>query len=418
MPRHVRFNANNADTSMHHSKFDVLNPRSFLPWTAEIPAELQAAYREHRHQEFLKLVETRSALLVLAFVALLGFTLFFYGEHLHGPDLRMFVVLESLVAILLVGGLYAAHTRLAARTGFSDAMPWMVGSVAAMKVVTVLMMVSKPLAQNEAYMVFLTLLVCVLGMQLSRQQARVAVALGALGFLATPWGHVNAAEWWHLMGQYALTACVCLFIAVLKEDRDRLAFLQAHQLDVEQRRAQFLADQLSSLANQDDLTRLCNRRYFEERLRDEWVRRAYKEQDMSLLKLEVDHFKALNAAHGHTAGDQCLQRLAELLRQVAGQPADLAARYAGNEFVVLLPDTEVVQAFQLATRLQVAMEKARIQHDASPLCDYVTLSIGVASCRPCFKRSPDTLLSMAEHAVDSARRKGRGCVSLSNLGLP
>lgn len=403
---------------MQHLNFDVLNPRTYLPWTAEIPSELQPSYREHRHQEFLKLVEKRSALLVLAFVALLGFTLCFYGEHLHGHDLRMFVVIESLVAMLLVGGLYAAHTRLAAHMTFSDALPWMVGSVAALKVGTVLMVVSKPLAQNEAYMVFLTLLVCVLGMQLSRQQARVAVALGALGFMVTPWGHAEPAQWWLLLGQYALTACVCLFIAILKEDRDRLAFLQAHQLDVAQRRTKFLADQLSSLANLDDLTRLCNRRYFEERLRDEWVRRAYKEQDISLLKLEVDHFKAFNAAHGHMAGDQCLQRLAEQLRQLAGQPTDLGARYAGNEFVVLLPDTDVVQAYQLATRLLVSIESARIPHDASPLCDHVTLSIGVASCRPSFKHSPDTLLDMAEHAVESARRKGRGCVSLSSLGLP
>lgn len=403
---------------MKRFKTDLLNPARLMPWTVEIPDDLQARYATHRHEAFLKLIEARSALLVLAFVALLGFTLFFYRSELHGPDLVTFVMLESVVALVVFGGLAAAHSNLARHQAFSVCMPWLIGMVAALKVATALMVVSEPLSKNEAYMVFLTLLVCVIGMQLSRRQSRVAIGLGAVGFVVLPWANADPLASWHLMGQYLLTGAVCLFIAILKEDLDRMAFLQSCQLDAEQRRTRHLADQLANLANQDHLTRLCNRRHFEERLRDEWIRRAYKEQDMSLLMLEVDHFKALNAEHGRAAGDQCLYRVAEQLRQLTDKQTDLPARYADCGFALLLPDADVVQAYQLANRLLTAIERERIEHLASPVCGHVTLSIGVAACRPSFKLQPDVLVSMAEEAMDSARRKGRGCVSLSNLGLP
>lgn len=403
---------------MNSVEQDALISRILLSWTTEIPPRMRQRYREHRHKAFLSLIEKRSSLLVLAFVALLSFTLLFHGSQMSGHDLWVFLSLESIVVLALGGGLYTAHSKLAQSTDFSDWVSCLFGGVAALKVATALLVVSKPLAQNETYMVFLTLLVGVLGLQLSRQQARIGIALGALGFLVAPWGQANATELWHLVGQYTLTGVVCLFIAILKEDNDRAAFLQSCQLDVEQHRAALLAEQLSHLANQDILTKLSNRRYFEERLRDEWIRCAYKEQELSLLMLDVDHFKAFNAAHGNAAGDQCLFRIAEQLRCLMNKPSDLPARYSGNEFVVLLPDTDVVQAYQLATKLLMAVEQERILHKASPLCGHVTLSIGVASCRPRFKRSPDMILEMADQAVDSAKRKGRGCVSLSSLVLP
>jgi len=403
---------------MNPVKQDALISRVLLSWTTEIPPQMRQRYREHRHQAFLALIEKRSPLLMLAFVVLLSFTLLFHFNQMNGHDLWVFLTLESIVALAVVGGLRAAHSTLAKSLQFSDWVAWLFGGVAALKVATALLVVSKPLAQNETYMVFLTLLVGILGLQMSRQQARIGIAFGALGFLVAPWGQANATELWQLLGQYLLTGAVCLFIAILKEDNDRAAFLQSCQLDVEQHRAAKLAKQLSHLANQDTLTKLCNRRYFEERLRDEWIRRAYKEQEMSLLMLDVDHFKAFNAAHGHAAGDLCLFRIAEHLRSLMNKPSYLPARYSGNEFVMLLPDTDVVQAYQLATKLMLAVEQECILHKASPLCDHVTLSIGVASCRPSFKRSPDIILEMADQAVDAAKRKGRGCVSLSGLALP
>ena len=182
-------------------------------------------------------------------------------------------------------------------------------------------------------------------------------------------------------------------------------------------RTQALSDanaQLEVLAMTDSLTGLANRRHFGDQLAREATRAAETGRPISLLTLDIDHFKSINDRHGHPAGDAVLRRVALLLEeQVRG--SDLLARVGGEEFAVLAVDTGMVEAGQLAERLRKAIEDAgpvSVGHAAVP----VTISLGVVSrrIRPGeLARAPEHLLAAADDALYRAKRNGRNRVEVA-----
>ena len=145
-----------------------------------------------------------------------------------------------------------------------------------------------------------------------------------------------------------------------------------------QLRIKHLTDELRCTSMTDGLTRVANRRSFDEALDREWMRSRRNATPMSVLMVDVDHFKLFNDRYGHVVGDQCLQRIAGALKNTVLRPADMVARYGGEEFVMLLPDTSGEGAMHVATRILAAVERLGVAHDASPTSDHVTVSVGLS----------------------------------------
>jgi diguanylate cyclase (GGDEF)-like protein len=171
-------------------------------------------------------------------------------------------------------------------------------------------------------------------------------------------------------------------------------------------------DKLARLAAVDGLTGLANRRNFDEALRREWSRAARGQYALSLLMIDVDHFKAFNDCYGHQAGDDCLRLIAGLIAGAGKRPADLAARYGGEEFALLLPDTDAEGALKLGNQLRVAIEGLGVPHVGSRRFGIVTASIGIASLVPNTHGGvgPDALVSAADAQLYEAKGAGRNFV--------
>lgn len=168
---------------------------------------------------------------------------------------------------------------------------------------------------------------------------------------------------------------------------------------------------LAELSETDALTGIANRRLFDRRLAEEWLRALRHGLPLALLLIDVDFFKRYNDRHGHPAGDACLRRIAELLGGCARRADELVARYGGEEFVLLLPHTPAEDARVQAERCRAAVDAAAIRHDDSPLGPAVTLSIGVATLPlGADEADPQHLVRIADEALYRAKREGRNRV--------
>lgn len=167
-------------------------------------------------------------------------------------------------------------------------------------------------------------------------------------------------------------------------------------------------------ATTDGLTRLANRQRFSEFLEQEWARAVRGRASIGLLVVDVDYFKRYNETHGRVAGDQGLRRVAEVIGARVKRPSDLAARYGGEKFAVVLAGAEEPGALSVADWIRSEIEKQRIPHGASTVSDYVTVSIGVAAASPLAGGWPERLMADADAALKRAKALGRNAVIASS----
>lgn len=169
--------------------------------------------------------------------------------------------------------------------------------------------------------------------------------------------------------------------------------------------------ELQSLASLDGLTRIANRRRFDEYLKTEWDRQIREKHPMSLIMCDIDYFKQYNDTYGHQAGDDVLRQIANELKRFARRPSDLAARYGGEEFAIILPNTDATGAMEVATLLLEAVQKLNIPHEKSSAFHCVTLSIGVTTHEnPTHNISCEALITKADQALYEAKSKGRNTI--------
>ncbi|MGD1944513.1 MAG: diguanylate cyclase [Leptolyngbyaceae cyanobacterium] len=164
---------------------------------------------------------------------------------------------------------------------------------------------------------------------------------------------------------------------------------------------------LQRFAYLDGLTQVANRRRFEQFLNHEWRRLMREKATLALIMVDIDHFKAFNDIYGHQAGDECLRRVAAILRTAVQRPADMVARYGGEEFAVVLPNTSVEGAETVAEKIRAHMHKQKIPHRGSQVCPFVTMSLGVAVMLPHPLKAPDDLIKIADNALYRAKEGGR-----------
>jgi len=176
-------------------------------------------------------------------------------------------------------------------------------------------------------------------------------------------------------------------------------------------------ERLQQLSRSDGLTGLFNRRHFQDYFQSVWTRAQYDHSPVSVLMIDVDHFKKYNDRYGHPAGDECLRHVAQVLEQHVRRPGDLVARYGGEEFIAVLPHADSAVAAAVAERVRQTLEALQMRHEASPTSSVVTLSVGVATCQADFLLKDTALLAAADEALYQAKNGGRNRVSVRLLGV-
>lgn len=169
--------------------------------------------------------------------------------------------------------------------------------------------------------------------------------------------------------------------------------------------------QLEKLARTDALTQVANRRRFDFVLEEQWQHLQQTRQLLSLILLDIDHFKLFNDTYGHPAGDDCLRRLVNAAQAIIQNSDYLFARYGGEEFSIILPGADQDTAIALANQIRTAVQSLSIHHPASPK-KVVTISIGISCTMPTSESSPCILLQHADQALYAAKQKGRNCCVL------
>ncbi len=194
------------------------------------------------------------------------------------------------------------------------------------------------------------------------------------------------------------TLCIAREISELKQVEEELRKHKAQLIEVN--------EELRKIARLDELTKMFNRRWFDETIQQEWKRATREKSFLSLIMFDIDYFQKLNDIYGHQVGDECLRKIAATAIEIFKRPGDLLARYGEKEFAVLLPNTDENGAFTIGERLREKIESLEIEFDEKKEDIDLTISLGVASLIPQTGEDHSKLISQADDALHQAKEKG------------
>ena len=339
--------------------------------------------------------------------------------------LRASVLRTALVYnVFLVGDLYLARDalqlavtlHLAVVTPYMFLVAWLLPRVRApmreslvasisvamvLQILAVFCVTKSPYAAHYLYFVPSTVLSLNSIQRWRVDQAHVAAALNFVLLLAAFW--YRGGEPIEIVAMHTMNYAICVAVTLRSnlevEQEQRWHYLVALR---ERLRAQESADD----ANHDPLTGLGNRRYLEKCASELWSVGAAEDRSVAAIAFDVDHFKDFNDFYGHTRGDSCLKRVAACATAELRDARDLAFRVGGEEFLLLLPNTELEAAIGVAERVRNAIAGLGIPHADSNTADYVTASFGVAAAQVGAVSLSD-LLDTADGALYAAKRGGR-----------
>lgn len=173
---------------------------------------------------------------------------------------------------------------------------------------------------------------------------------------------------------------------------------------------------LEKIATIDELTGIPNRRYFNQYFVREWERATRSQIPISLIFCDIDFFKSYNDLYGHPQGDTCLRQIADVLHKTVRRTLDIVSRYGGEEFVIVLPDTDEEGAYVFAERTRQNVEALRLPHGNSGNFEHVTISLGVATMIPNRDNCSSELIDLADQRLYRAKDSGRNCTYLRAAG--
>lgn len=204
-------------------------------------------------------------------------------------------------------------------------------------------------------------------------------------------------------------------VHVVRDEAGEVEALIGFMFDISERKRTeekllALQRELEDLSFKDGLTGVGNRRRFDSVLETEWEAARRDQRPLSLVLIDIDHFKDFNDRYGHVRGDECLQRVATTLRAGATRPRDFLARFGGEEFVLVLPDTDAAGAERVATRCREALAEEAIAHERSSAGPFVTVSMGVGSTIPRPGDDAVTFLEVVDRRLYQAKQRGRDVV--------
>jgi len=209
-------------------------------------------------------------------------------------------------------------------------------------------------------------------------------------------------------------------VHVVRNDQGEVQALIGFMFDISERkkteeRLLALQGELEALSFKDGLTNIANRRRFNASLELEWANARRDQQPLSLLMIDIDFFKQYNDLYGHLRGDQCLVDIAQTLSLALDGPRDLAARFGGEEFVILLPGADAEMAWNVAQRCQRLIQKQAITHALSPHERRLTVSIGVGTITPDEQANPSGFADSIDQQLYAAKNNGRNRIERMQL---
>ena len=205
-------------------------------------------------------------------------------------------------------------------------------------------------------------------------------------------------------------------VHVVRKDDGEVDALIGFMFDISERKKTeeqlaTLRKELEEMSYKDGLTGVANRRMFDSVLELEWSNARRSRQPLSLIMLDIDHFKEYNDHYGHIQGDDCLIRVAEVLTTAATRSRDFIARFGGEEFVLVLPETDADAAAKIAERCRQLIFKAQIPHASSPVSNVVTISVGVGTILPSHQDEPMAFIEATDKKLYLAKHQGRNRVA-------
>ena len=211
-------------------------------------------------------------------------------------------------------------------------------------------------------------------------------------------------------------------VHVVRDDKGQVEALIGFMFDITERKKTedkllALQKELEALSFKDGLTNIANRRQFDASLELEWESARSSGMSLSVLLVDIDFFKQYNDLYGHVQGDRCLVDIARTLSLALDSPRDLVARFGGEEFVVLLPQTDTSVALKVAERCQRLIRKQAIVHAASPHGQRLTVSIGAGTVTPGDHSKPASFIDAVDQQLYAAKTNGRNRIEAVQVAL-
>ena len=208
-------------------------------------------------------------------------------------------------------------------------------------------------------------------------------------------------------------------VHVVRKPDGEVDSLVGFMFDISERKKQeqeleTLKKQLEEYSYQDGLTGIANRRFFEDSYQREWLNAQREQQPLTIMLLDIDYFKQYNDYNGHILGDACLKQIAQILKKSVSRPRDLVARFGGEEFVLILPDTSQASAIEVVERILQSIRTADICHSSSPLDQRLSVSLGVKTIIPTQKNDKMTFLNEVDQNLYLAKEQGRNGYVIQN----
>ena len=201
-------------------------------------------------------------------------------------------------------------------------------------------------------------------------------------------------------------------VHVVRKPDGEVDSLVGFMFDISERKKQeqeleILKKQLEEYSYQDGLTGIANRRFFEDSYQREWLNAQREQQPLTIMLLDIDYFKQYNDHNGHLLGDACLKQIAQILKKSVSRPRDLVARFGGEEFILILPDTTQASAIEVVERILQSIRTADICHSTSPLDQRLSVSLGVKTIIPTQKNDKMAFLKEVDQNLYLAKERGR-----------
>ncbi len=376
-------------------------------WLPRLPAGLQPAF----DAAFDTYTRVNNRRVILALTGM--FDLFWLSQWKTTPDIVELSGTLRLAVLTPCALLFCGLDARGRLTGRSYDM-FLLGLAVAPSIITTILclMTNEMVAQPEIYGTPLILLYTgvLLRMRLPMVVANVLIVspVYIAGLIICPMlSHSDTGTL--IFVQFAICLAAIIFNVQL-ETRDRQVFLLTQN---ERIRRSLVAEQNAGLrreAQTDALTLLANRRCFDETLSVRWLEALLAGKSISLIMIDVDHFKKYNDHYGHVMGDDCLRRVASALA-LEIRSEDLLARYGGEEFAAILLDRTEDEALTVAERLRTAVLWLALPNEGAGAGAVVTVSLGVATLRPAKGRGVLNLIEEADRNLYAAKRGGRNCLS-------